>query len=95
MERLLVEAQSGRPSGRTGKKRWWITAEIVRKEACSLAVQHRYFSPSWFAEFKDYLHNGSPPFGDQLLKELCSILLGTEACNYCVARCRKECVMID
>jgi hypothetical protein len=75
------------------RKRFWVAPEIVRKEACKLAIQHQYFSPEWFAEFKDCLHCESPPYNGYLLKELCSLLLGTEACKYCVRKYTEHCIL--
>ena len=71
----------------------WVSAEIVRKEACKLAIQHRYFSPEWFAEFKDYLHQGFPPYSKVFLEELCTIIATTEACRYCTRRRDGRCLL--
>jgi len=77
------------------KKEHWIASEIVRKEASRLAIQHQYFSPQWFAEFKDYLHNSSPPFHGYLLKELCLMIVGSEACQYCIKREKEGCFLLS
>lgn len=77
--------------GKRIRRQHWIAPEIVRKEATRSAIQHQYFSPEWFAEFKDYLHNGSPPFQGYLLEELCLIVAGTVACRYCIGRWGKSC----
>jgi hypothetical protein len=74
-------------------KMHWLSSKIVRKEACRLAIQHRYFSPEWFAEFKDYLHQGSPPYSRELLEELCLIIAATEACRYCTRRRDGNCLL--
>nr|MDO8135316.1 hypothetical protein [Candidatus Njordarchaeum guaymaensis] len=77
------------------KKEHWIASEIVRKEASRLAIQHQYFSPQWFAEFREYLHNSFSPFHGHLLKELCLIIAGSEACQYCIKRGREGCVLLS
>ncbi len=75
------------------RRRYWVTSEIVRKEACKLAIEHHYFSPEWFAEFKDCLHYDAPPYHRDMLRELCELLAGTESCKYCVKRSTDHCVL--
>jgi hypothetical protein len=74
-------------------KSHWLASEIVRREACRLAIQNRYFSPEWFAEFKDYLHKDLPPFPRSLMEELCLIVAGTKTCDYCTRRRNGECIL--
>jgi hypothetical protein len=76
-----------------GIRRHWLASQIVRREACKLAIQNRYFNPEWFAEFKDYLHNDSPPFSSELLRDLCLIVVGTQACEYCTRRRDDDCIL--
>jgi len=83
----LVESKGKR------RRHYWLDSVIVRREACKLAIQHRYFSPEWFAEFKDCLHCGSHPYYASMLEELCKLLGGTEACKYCVKKSTDHCVL--
>jgi hypothetical protein len=75
------------------RRHYWIDSEIVRKEACKLAIQHHYFSPEWFTEFKDCLHCDFPPYHAYVLRELCRLLIGTETCKYCVKKSTDHCIL--
>jgi hypothetical protein len=85
---------NGKAASRGGRRRhYWVNSETVRKEACKLAIQHHYFSPEWFAEFKDCLHCDSSSSHEKVIRELCELLAGTETCKYCVKRCSDDCVL--